>query len=249
MMIISANNDGNHALMKRISDIAPHTLISVMKTFFTFLILLATFFYSSVNEQNKPDKYILSGGELILSFADVVSGYDNIIRFSPFFNAQSWRVYDYGDFGFFHGLAIRNVGFIAEDRSTNTRVKFRTYNLGVPVGIKMDFTPDLSLYAGYELELPFNFKQKTFINEKKEDKFNSWFSDRTPTLAHGIFVGFQFISGTHIKFKYYLNNFLNTDYEAVVDGATVRPYQDLDANVFYFAISFNVFKNAEIIFD
>jgi hypothetical protein len=210
------------------------------------LPVLFAFLAISVYGQNKPEKYILSGGEIIFSFANVGSGYDNILRFSPFFNAQSWRVYDYGNFGVFHGLAIRNVGFIAEDRSINTRIKFRTYNLGIPVGFKVDFSPAISLYAGYEFEVPFNFKQKTFINESKEDKFNSWFSDRTPTLAHGLFVGFQFIGGTHVKFKYYLNEFLNTDYEAVIDGQTVRPYADLDAHVFYFALSFNIFKNTKV---
>jgi len=217
------------------------------------LYLLCFFFFlgfTNIQAQNKPDIYILSGGELIFSFADVGTGYENILRFSPFFNAQSWRVYDYGGFGFFHGLAIRNVGFIAEEQNTNVRYKFRTYNLGIPVGFKFDFTDEVGLYAGYELELPFNFKQKTFVNEAKENKFNSWFSDRTPTLAHGLFVGFQFVSGTHIKFKYYLNNFLNTEYEAIEDGVTVLPYEDLDTNVFYFAISFNVFKGKEVyVFD
>ncbi|MCA6074824.1 hypothetical protein [Fulvivirga sedimenti] len=207
-------------------------------------MILGTSLYSTA--QDKPDKYILSGGELIFSFANVGSGYDNIIRFSPFFNAQSWRVYDWGEFGLFHGLAIRNVGFIAEDRSTNTRVKFRTYNIGVPVGFKYDFSQNVGIYAGYEFEVPFNFKQKTFINEKKEDKFNSWFSDRTPTLAHGLFVGFQFVNGTNIKFKYYLNSFLNTDYEAIVDGTPFRPYEDLDAHVFYFALTFNIFKDLDV---
>jgi len=219
-----------------------------MKILSTALCLVLLLLTASLHGQNKPEKYILSGGELIFSFADVSSGYDNIIRFSPVFNAQSWRVYDYGNFGFFHGLAIRNVGFIAEQANTNIRIKYRTYNLGIPVGIKLDFGPTVGLYAGYELELPFNFKQKTFVNESKEQKFNSWFSDRTPTLAHGLFVGFQFVGGMHIKFKYYLNSFLNPEYEEILDGNTVRPYEDLDVNVFYFAISFNIFKNREIYF-
>ncbi len=210
------------------------------------IILLALLgFGFMANAQDKPEKYILSGGELIFSFANVGSGYDNIIRFSPVFNAQSWRVHDYGDFGYFYGIAIRNVGFIAEDRSTNTRFKFRTYNVGVPIGFKFDFSPTVGLYAGYEFEVPFVFKQKTFVNEKKNEKFTSWFSNRTPSLAHGLFVGFQFVGGTNIKFKYYLNNFLNPDYEEIIDGNSVYPYRNLDAHVFYFALTFNIFKNRE----
>ncbi|MEJ2003664.1 MAG: hypothetical protein P8X57_01585 [Cyclobacteriaceae bacterium] len=217
-----------------------------MKKIYIIAFVLSASLLTSLQAQNKPDKYILSGGELIFSFADINSGYDNIIRFSPFLNLQSWRVYDYGDFGFFHGLALRNVGFIADEPGTNVRTKYRTYNFGIPIGFKIDFTPDLGLYVGYELEVPFNFKQKTFVNEAKENKFNSWFSSRTPTLAHGLFVGFQFINGPHLKFKYYLNSFLNTDYEAIENGVTVRPYEDLDVNVFYFAISFNIFKGTEV---
>ncbi len=199
--------------------------------------------------QTSPEKYILSGGELIFSFADQNTGADNILRFSAFFHAQSWRVYDYGQFSLFHGLSIRNVGFIIDDNASNTRVKYRTYNLGVPVGAIFDLTPGTAIYAGYELELPFNFKQKTFINEKKEDKFNSWFSDRTPTLAHGIFVGFQFARGANVKFKYYLNNFFNKDYREVIDGIDTRPYANADVNVFYFALTFNLFKDKELIIE
>jgi hypothetical protein len=214
------------------------------------LLLLATCgFFISAHAQNSPEKYILSGGEMIFSFASISENadLDNIMRFSPVFNAQSWRVYDYGDFGFFHGLAIRNVGFIIEDDASNTKVKYRTYNLGIPVGVKLAFTQRTEMYLGYELELPFNFKQKTFINEDKEDKFNTWFSDRTPTLNHGIFVGLQFLSGTHIKFKYYLNNFFNEDYREVIDGIETRPYEGVDVNVFYFALTFNVFKGTDVI--
>ncbi len=213
------------------------------------IILLVLGIRGVAASQDSPEKYVLSGGELIFSFADQNAGLDNILRFSAFFHAQSWKVYDYGELAVFHGLSIRNVGFILDDDDSETRVKFRTYNLGIPIGIILDVTPGTAVYGGYELELPFNFKQKTFINEKKEDKFNSWFSDRTPTLAHGIFVGFQFREGANVKFKYYLNNFFNEDYRQVVDGVETFPYQNFDVNVFYFALTFNIFKNRELIIE
>jgi hypothetical protein len=214
-----------------------------------FIFLLSMGLQGLSFGQGAPEKYVLSGGELIFSFADQNEGFDNILRFSAFFHAQSWKVYDYGDLALFHGLSIRNVGFIIDDDATETRVKYRTYNLGIPVGVILDVTPGTAVYGGYELELPFNFKQKTFINENKEDKFNSWFSDRTPTLAHGIFVGFQFKEGANIKFKYYLNNFFNKDYRQVIDGVESFPYQNFDVNVFYFALTFNIFKDRELIID
>ncbi len=213
------------------------------------LLILVTGIQGISTAQDKPEKYILSGGELIFSFADVNGGYDNILRFSPVFNTQSWHVYDYGDFAFFYGLGIRNVGFIIDDNTNNIRYKFRTYNIGVPLGAILEFSDNMGIYAGYELELPINFKQKTFVNERKEEKFNSWFSDRTPTLAHAMFVGFQFRGGLNVKFKYYLNNFFNKDFRAVEDGIEIFPYEDMDVHVFYFALTFNIFKNRTIIID
>lgn len=216
---------------------------------FIILLFLVSFTSLPGNSQSIKSTYILSGGELIFSFASLgdETGLDNIIRFSPVFNAQSWRVYDYGGYGFFHGLALRNVGFIVEDNQSDTKYKFRTYNVGIPVGLHLELGTNSTLFAGYELEIPFNFKQKTFIDDDKEDKFNSWFSNRTPTLNHGVFVAFQFIYGTQIKFKYYLNNFFNEDYTTYIDGVEVKPYEGFDANVFYFALTFNIFKDLELI--
>ena len=91
------------------------------------------------------------------------------------------------------------------------------------------------------------YKEKTFENEEKTNKFTSWFSDRTPTLNHGLFAGLQFGGGMNLKFKYYVNNFFNEDFEQVRDGVTSRPYADYNANVFYIAIAFNAFRNRKAI--
>jgi hypothetical protein len=211
------------------------------------LLIICCFGLLSAQAQG-PDKYILSGGEIIFSFADISgnTGADNIVRFSPVFNAQAWRVYDWSSFGLFHGLAIRNVGFIADFDDIKTRVKFRTYNLGIPVGAKLNLGRGFAVYAGYEFEIPFVYKQKTFENEEKTNKFTSWFSDRTPTLNHGLFAGFQFRGGMNLKFKYYVNDFFNADFEEVNDGVTSRPYENFNANVFYIAITFNAFRNLKM---
>ena len=213
--------------------------------------LLLILFICLVSFQAKaqgPDKYIITGGELIFSFANIQGDDypDNIVRFSPVFNMQSWRVYDWDGFGLFHGIAVRNVGFIADNDVTKVRKKFRTYNLGIPVGFKFNFSPAVALYAGYEFEIPFVYKEKTFENEEKTNKFTSWFSDRTPTLNHGLFAGLQFRGGLNLKFKYYVNDFFNEDFEQVRDGVTSRPYADYNANVFYFAIAFTAFRNLKV---
>jgi len=146
--------------------------------------------------------------------------------------------------GLFTGLAIRNVGFIEDFPETGLRKKYRTYNLGIPVGLKLGSMGGTHLYAGYEIEFPTNYKEKTFINERKDDKFNVWFTSRVPAFYHTVLVGVQFKYGFNLKFKYYLTNFFNQSYSEVNDlGETVYPFADKDVRMFYFSLSFNLFRD------
>jgi hypothetical protein len=195
--------------------------------------------------------YTTSSGELIFSFAEINSGDEpapqNIVRFSPFFNLQSLGNYDVNkNFGLFFGLNLRNVGFIAEDKKSQIKKKYRVYDLGIPVGLKLGQMDGFFIYGGYELEFPFNYKEKTFENERKTDKFNVWFSDRTPPFYHALFIGLQFPYGANLKFKYYLTTFHNTDYVEMVDGIETKPYENLEANVFYIALTFTMFRNSKV---
>ncbi len=214
-----------------------------MKRHTVLMIVIFAFITSVANGQIKK-WYSSSGGEIIFSFANVdypMSPDGQIMRFSPVFNIQSLANYDFNErSGFFTGLTIRNVGFIYDFKDTGERKKFRTYNLGIPVGIKVGNLDKFHIYGGYEIEFPFNYKEKTFVNEEKTEKFSVWFSQRTPTLYNSLFIGIQFPYGANLKFKYYLTNFHNRDYQ-LSDGT--KPYEDLKANVFYFSLSFYLFKN------
>ena len=103
------------------------------------LPILASLLFISAQSQTKI--YNSSSGEMIFSFATIKKGGNEIgsnLRWSPVFNLQSLVNYDLTPrFGFFHGLAIRNVGFIYNVPGTDTMMKYRTYNLGIPVGIKL----------------------------------------------------------------------------------------------------------------
>ncbi len=80
--------------------------------------------------------------------------------FSPFFNLSDYINVDLSDkTGLFSGLAIRNVGFIY-DVDKNARIKARTYNLGIPFGVKIGQLDKAFIYAGYEIEFPINYKKK-----------------------------------------------------------------------------------------
>ena len=207
------------------------------------VVLLLTYFDSTAQEGRT---YVTTGGEWIFSVGGTDS--DGPVRFTPFVNFQTMVNKDIGNgFGLFSGFALRNVGFIYEDPdpSSNVRKKFRTYNIGLPIGVKIGNMNGAFLYGGYEVELPVNYKEKTFIDERKEDKFNVWFSDRVPNFYHTVFAGFQFYRGTNIKFKYYLSDFHNQNYTQS-DGS--MPYANIDGNMFYVSLNFSIFKNDEFYF-
>lgn len=219
----------------------------IKKLILTSLTLLAI----SLAVQAQPEKfYTTSGGEVIFSSAQLDnngSEEGNIIRFSPVINFQNMINYDVGrSFGLFSGLTFRNVGFIYDTPNSNIRKKYRTYNLGIPVGVKIGNLNGFFVYGGYEFEIPFNYKEKTFEGGNKTDKFNVWFSDRTTRIQEAIMIGIQFPYGSNIKFKYYLTNFFNKDFSESVNGVTVRPFENFDVNVFYISLNFDLFRNTSL---
>ena len=191
--------------------------------------------------------YTTTGGEWIFSFADVKIGgasAANTIRFSPFFNIQTQVHHDLSDrFGILTGFTLHNVGFIMDDPiDKSIYYKFRNYTIGIPLGIKVGDMDGKYFFAGYEIELPFNFKQKTFVNEEKT-KYDEWFSSRTPTFYHTLFFGVNLYSGAQLKFKYYLNNWFNKDYTTNdASGALIKPYATTEVHVFYIALTFQILR-------
>ena len=197
--------------------------------------------------------YTTSSGELIFSFARVdYPGTEegSIMRFSHVINIQNWLNYDKSEkLGFFTGLSVRNVGFIYDVDET-TRKKYRTYNIGIPLGIKIGNLSEKFLFFGYELEIPVNYKEKTFINEEKDDKTNIWFSGRVPIINHSLMAGIQLPYGATLKFKYYLTNFFDEDFTASDgQGGTYKPYENVNVNIFYFSLSFGLLKDTNFYYN
>lgn len=215
----------------------------------TYLLALASCWLIVTSSLAQTKIYPSSSGEMIFSFARIVKSGNEIssnLRWSPVFNLQGLVNYDVANsFGFFHGLAVRNVGFIYDVPGTDTLKKFRTYNIGIPLGIKLGNVKEngFFVYGGYEFEIPFNYKEKTFVSERKVDKFSLWFSNRTEWYTQSVFVGFNFPKGFNVKFKYYLNQFFNQQFKETSNGVQSMPFQNFDANVFYIALDWNVFKD------
>jgi hypothetical protein len=213
----------------------------------TCIALFFLLFVSTTIVQAQDTRfYGSSSGEMIFSFAAIdYEGNDqgSILRWAPVFNIQGLVNLDFANtFGLFTGLGIRNVGFIHDVPNTSIRMKYRTYNLGIPVGLKIGKLDFMFLFAGYEIEFPFHYKEKKFENEVK-DKFGVWFSDRVEPVQHSFLAGIQFPLGMTIKFKYYLTNFHNMDFIAYDNdtGESTKPYENLKANVIYLSIAWNMF--------
>ncbi len=202
--------------------------------------------------QEKP--YVTVGSEMIFSLATIDdngrSG-NNILRWSPVFNLQVYGNFDVvKNLGFIVGGTIRNVGFINGDTdplNSDIKKKYRTYNFGIPVGFKVGNLNKFFFYGGYELEFPFHYKEKTFVNGAKQDaKITTWFSGRVPTLTHSVFAGLQFPYGFNLKFKYYFTNFFNESFTTVENGENIQPYAGYKANVYYFSLSYALFRNTKV---
>ncbi|MCU0421487.1 MAG: hypothetical protein MUC81_01655 [Bacteroidia bacterium] len=224
-------------------------IITPARTFvfmlFKRLITVGVFFVgiSAVQAQKKFNSF---SGETIFSMANVsINGKQEAsrLRFSPVFNLQFLTNYNtQKHFGWFYGIGIRNIGFIYEKPNTDSVYKHRTYNLGIPVGIKLGNVSKTFFYFGYEFEIPFHYKQKLFVNEEKESKVSVWMSNRVPSIMHAGFAGVNFKSGFTIKFKYYFNNFLNSSFTETVNNVRQSPFNQMKVNVFYVSIEWNSFK-------
>ncbi|MDP1727951.1 MAG: hypothetical protein Q8M15_14295 [Bacteroidota bacterium] len=203
---------------------------------FSGMLICSNFFAVA---QNRP--YTTKSGEFIFSFANykVKNAQVNTpLRFTCFFHASTLLHIDFNNHvGIYTGLGIRNVGFISEN--VDTLIKRRNYYVGIPLAIKLgNLGRDSYLYAGLEGELGLNYKEKMFINEAKINKFNAWFSDRTPLFMPSAFVGLNLKSGFNLKFKYYFYNFLEKGYDYTLNN--VKVYQTTESRIFYFSLAYNV---------
>jgi hypothetical protein len=224
-----------------------------MKKIYSFIVF-CTFFAVSAFSQSKT--YVTSGFEIIFSEATIDDSQNpdatSTLRFAPIINPQSMLNADLSkNIGIFTGLAIRNVGYIYDDftprdaqSETNTPIKkkFRTYNLGIPVGLKIGDLNGLFFYGGYEIEFPFVYKEKTFNTAGEKTNTESyWFSNRTQNIQQSWMVGIQMPYGLNLKFKYYFTEFHNQNFEA--NG--VKPYVGLNSKIWYLSLTTNLFKNAD----
>lgn len=218
-------------------------------------ILFIVFFCTVIalrglSQQSKP--YVTSGLEMIFSLANIDDNGTNpnsTLRWAPVINIQSMLNKDLNKkFGLFTGIAVRNVGYIYDHyfdpaEEVYYKKKFRSYNLAVPVGIKIGNLDKTFIYGGYEIELPVLYKEKTFVAGDKVSKITGFFSNRENLFQHGFLIGIEFPYGINIKFKYYLSEFHNQNFTQDTPAGVVHPYGGLHSHIFYFSLSSYLFKN------
>lgn len=163
------------------------------------------------------------------------------LRFSYILNLGVHYNYDFSDHvGLFTGIGIKNIGFI--DKVDDSTIKRRVYTLGVPLGIKIGNLPGRTYgFLGGGVDLPFNYREKGFRKRGDKEKFNEWFSDRTPTLMPYVFAGITVIPGVaSLKVQYYPGNFMNESFveDREGPGKGMKVYEDYKVSLFY--VSFGV---------
>lgn len=239
------------AFRDNVALIILHSASKKIRRIVFYLVVFGLFLAVQCHGQSttNPSKaYVTTGGELIFSFANIKqngASESSTLRFSPVVNFQVMLNKDVNkNFGLFTGLALRNVGYIMGDYKDTSNLtfkkKFRSYNIGIPVGIKVGNLDKTFFYAGYEVEFAIAYKEKTFEDGDKIDKITGWFSNRQEIFQHGFLAGVQFPYGANIKFKYYLSEFNNRDY---TNSAGEKPYGALKSNIYYFSLCFFLFRN------
>ena len=138
-----------------------------------------------------------------------------------------------------------------------TVIKRREYTIGIPLGFKVgNFDKNTFLFAGGEIEFPFNYKNKVWVDGKKVYKNSEWFSKQTQDYFLSAFVGVQMPWGMNLKFKWYFNDFMNNNYstkEVYKDGTgqeqtvDVSPYSAFKSQVFYFSFGMNMFSSKKAV--
>jgi hypothetical protein len=223
-----------------------------MKTFTRFFLIILLLIFISGKSFSQSDFYLTGGGEMIFSFAPNIDNNgtpgNSLVRWTPWFNLQGFGNFDFNDhIGSLFGLSIRNIGYIDDSPDKNNsglKKKYRSYDFGIPVGLKLGKMGKFFVFGGYEIEFPFHYKEKTYLNNDKIDnKISGWFTGRTNCCLHTVFAGVQLPFGINIKYKYYLTNFFNENYSTIVNGDIYYPYQGKKVNIMYVSISFSLTKN------
>lgn len=169
--------------------------------------------------------------------SNIYNSFRIVPRFTLFFNAGTAFHYNFNRFfGIFSGLDIKNIGFI--EQSNGETIKRRTYNLGIPLAIKLGDMRNRRrgyLFLGGGIDMPFNYKEKEYEVQNEKTKYNEWFSKAIPSIMPYYCAGLVNKKGLCLKFQYYPNNYLNPNY---VNTKIPLPNNNMDVKIFYISLGY-----------
>jgi hypothetical protein len=203
----------------------------------TFLFVLILFL--SAGKVYSQTIYSITSGEMIFSSGTLeftnaylqqypeaqVSGVP--LRFTAFFHlSQYWHMDFSNKIGIYTGLGVKNTGVISDERLYNGspgiesyqsyKIIRRLYTGGIPLALKVgSFKDNLYFFGGGEVELAIHYKEKYWNSHSRsgsKTKTTTWFGGQTDVILPSFIVGVQFPGGVNLKFRYYLNDFLNHNY-------------------------------------
>jgi len=244
-----------------------------MKNKIIITVFISAFFTSDCIFAQKLKIYDVTTWEMIFSSSNVqftdafTSRYKKAevtntnVRYTIFFHLGEYWNFDFGNHvGFYTGIGVRNVGLISDERLPDLvgsdqlidyKIIRRLYTAGVPVAFKLgSFSDNIYFYAGGEYELVLNYKEKYWTGTQSRTgsttKYNKWFGNQTAPLLPSVFAGVQLPGGVNIKFKYYLNDFLNNNFTKGDNTFVGQPYNISDltrykkSQVFYISLSWQI---------
>jgi hypothetical protein len=103
------------------------------------------------------------------------------------------------------------------------------------------FDKHFFFFAGGEYEWMLHYKQKQFLDGNKVI-FKEWNSNRVNRWIPSLFAGVQFPQGFRLKFKYYMEDFLNTDFVGVDFGQPVDYSKFESTGMWYVSMAFFINK-------
>ncbi len=221
-----------------------------MKYLMSAILISGLLLYARPAKSQKV--YSASGGEMIFSWADVNTASGSVstpVRFTAFFHfGEFWNLDLNNNLGFYTGGSLRNIGIITNEtiNAVDYKIIRRVYTVGVPLAIKLgSFSDNFFLFGGGEYEMAFHYKEKywsdTFSRNGHKTKYTSWFGDQTPRFLPSVFAGIQFPRGIRLKFKYYLDDFLNNKYTSSNEVSDLTRYTK--SQLFYIAVSWHIKSN------
>lgn len=148
------------------------------------------------------------------------------LRFSFFPNIEYHRnLYLNNYILFYAGLSFDNCGISVKDSIRRT---YRYLALGVPLGFKFKLKNNkVNFRLGGGVEFPFHFKIKEYYDagkQKEAEYFSKQLNQVQPYISAS--AGYTFIQ---LRFKYFISDFFNPDYETETLGVKIKPYKNITA--------------------